>query len=98
MSEIVTLPDGTRLHPATVAEAVRQEGLLRFQLVQEAPRSFRLDVVTTDDAALQRVNDVSARVLRSVLQDAELTIARHDELDQSPGRKFRRVVAHPEAG
>lgn len=98
VSEIVTLPDGSRVHPFAVASAVREEGLLRFQLIQEAPRRFRLDVVTTDDAALQRVVDVSAVNLRRLLQDAELTVARHDELDQDPRLKFRRVVALPETG
>jgi phenylacetate-CoA ligase len=98
VSEIVALPDGTRLHPYGVAAAVRVEGLLRFRLVQEEARRFRLEVVATDDAAFERVLATSAPKLRGVLQEPELAVVRMDELHEDRRTKFRRVVALAEPG
>jgi phenylacetate-CoA ligase len=98
VSEIVSLPDGTRLHPYGVAAAVRVEGLLRFRLVQEEPRRFRLEVVVTDDAAFERVLATSAPRLRGVLLEPELAVVRMDELHEDGRTKFRRVVALAEPG
>jgi phenylacetate-CoA ligase len=93
VSEIVRLDDGTRVHPFSVAGAVREEGLLRFQLVQEATSRFRLEVVTTDDDAYARVVRSAAPRLREVLHGADVEVVRRRALDDSPRRKFRRVVA-----
>lgn len=93
ISEVVELPDGTRVHPFSVAGAVREEGLLRFQLIQEAPTRFRLEVVTIDDAAYARVIAHALPTLRVTLKGAEVAVVRRSELASSPDRKFRRVVA-----
>ena len=96
VNEIVRLADGRRVHPFSVAGAVRQEGLLRFRLVQEARARFLLEVVTTDDHAYARVVDAALPKLRAVLGGAEVAVARRTALREGPREKFRRVVALPD--
>jgi len=97
VSEILELEDGTRVHPWSVANAVQHEGLLRFQLVQEERTRFRLDVVTIDDAAHDRLV-AALPELERILGGARVDVVRRAALDESPGRKHRRVVALGEHG
>jgi phenylacetate-coenzyme A ligase PaaK-like adenylate-forming protein len=94
--EFVRLADGTRVHPWSVGHAVRSDGLLRFQLIQEERMRFRLEVVTTDDEAHARVVERATGTLRAVLGGAEISVVRRDTLEETPSRKFRRVVALPD--
>jgi hypothetical protein len=95
--DFVRLDDGTRVHPWSVGNAVRVDGLLRFQLIQEERRRFRLEVVTSDDDAHARVVARAVGDLRAVLRGAEVSVVRRDALDQTGSRKFRRVIPLPEA-
>lgn len=94
--EFVRLDDGKRVHPWSVGNAVRVDGLLRFQLIQEERTRFRLEVVTTDDEAYARVVARAAADLRAVLGGAEVSVVRRRALEEAPSRKFRRVVALPD--
>ncbi|MDQ3823422.1 MAG: hypothetical protein M3321_09305 [Actinomycetota bacterium] len=96
INEVVVLTDGTRVHPFSVADAVREEGLLRFRLVQAARMRFRLEVVTVDDEAYRRVLDAAVPRLCGVLGGAEVTAVRRVALEEGPRQKFRRVVALPD--
>ena len=96
VNEIVRLADGRRVHPITVAGAVRQQGLLRFRLVQETRARFLLEVVTVDDDAYARVTEAALPKLRAVLGGAEVAVARRTALREGPREKFRRVVALPD--
>lgn len=96
VSEIVRLADGRRVHPFSVAGAVRADGLLRFRLVQEARVRFRLEVVTVDDDAYRRVVEAAVPRLRDVLRGADVTVVRRVSLADGPNQNFRRVVALPD--
>jgi phenylacetate-CoA ligase len=96
VNEIIHLADGRRVHPFSVAGAVRQEGLLRFRLSQEARARFRLEVVTTDEDAYARVISEALPKLRALLGGAEVEVERRPALGDTARQKFRRVVALPE--
>jgi phenylacetate-CoA ligase len=96
VSEIVRLANGRRVHPISVAGAVRQEGLLRFRLRQEARDRFVLEVVTLNDEAYTRVVEGSLPKLRGVLGGADVELVRRTALREGPREKFRRVVALPD--
>jgi phenylacetate-CoA ligase len=94
--DFVRLDDGTRVHPWSVGHAVRVDGLLRFQLIQEERTRFRLEVVTTGDEAYARVVERAAANLRAVLGGAEVSVVRREALDETGSRKFRRVIPLPD--
>ena len=74
------------------AKATERPEILRYQLVQHAPRRFELRVVAAD---LERADvAVAAAVgeLRELLRGAEVFPTRHDELRDGPGGKFRHLV------
>jgi phenylacetate-CoA ligase len=98
VNEIVRLADGRRVHPFSIAGAVRQEGLLRFRLSQEERARFRLEVVTTDEDAYARVVDAALPKLRAVLGGADVEVERRPALVDTARQKFRRVVALEEDG
>jgi phenylacetate-CoA ligase len=93
VNEIVRLRGGGLVHPISVAAVLRLEGLVRFQLVQEAEDRFRLEVVTADDSAHARLLGERVPELRRLLGGAEVSVVRRGALESTPRRKFRRVVA-----
>lgn len=92
VNEMITLRDGTLVHPLLVSAALRLDGLLRFRLVQEATDRFRLEAVTIDDAAHDRLV-AALPALEGLLGGARVDVDRRSALDDSPTRKYRRVVA-----
>jgi phenylacetate-CoA ligase len=95
VSEIVHLRSGALVHPGSVAGVLFVDGLLRFQLLQEARDRFRLEVVTSDDDSYRRVADRALPELRSLLEGAGVELVRRGSIDGSGDRKLRRVVALP---
>jgi phenylacetate-CoA ligase len=95
VSEIVHLPSGRPVHPGTLANVLYVSGLLRFQLIQETQDRFRLEVVTADDAAYERVVRAALPDLRSLLEGAAVEVVRRDAIEDTERRKLRRVVALP---
>ena len=93
-SDIVRLADGTLVHPVLIEGRVRKNGpgVLRFQLVQEAPDRFRLKIVTADDAAFDRASTDVVGALSELLRGAAVAVERHAELSAGGSGKFRSIV------
>ena len=94
-SAIVRLADGTLVHPVLLEGVIREhrDGVLRFQLVQEASDRFRLKLVTADAAAFATASKAVGAALARLLRGASVAVERHAELPVPESGKFQSVVA-----
>lgn len=94
-SAIVRLADGTLVHPVLLEGAIREHGrgILRFQLVQDAPDRFRLKLVTVDGPAFANAALDVRWPLASLLRGAALAVERHGALPAPESGKFQSIVA-----
>ena len=70
-----------------------QPDILRYQLVQRAPRAFELKVVWAKPEAGTRAAEEVAAKVRTILHDSDVALSQCDELPDGPGGKFRQVIS-----
>ena len=93
--DILPLADGRFIHPRTIWQVFKDEReVLQYQLVQEKPRLFVLQVVTLNEAAFSLLYQGIYRKLKDLLgEDAQIDIHWRPDIIQKPGQKFRVVVS-----
>jgi phenylacetate-CoA ligase len=93
VEDVLTATDGRLVHPRAVWQVVKAEpDVLQYQLTQEAPRRFRLTLVTLDDAGYERARARAVPALARLLGDgASVEATRRSDVDRGAGGKFRAV-------
>jgi phenylacetate-CoA ligase len=98
VDELIDLGGGEWLYPTAVWRAFRERpAILRYQLVQNAPRRFELRVVAGGDDGEAAAHAAAAELATS-LHGAVVAPVLVDELPAGPGGKFRHVVPLPRTG
>jgi phenylacetate-CoA ligase len=93
VDDFLDLGDNIFVYPTQVWEPFRSRPeILRYQLVQRAPRRFELRVVLSDASAGARAAEEAAGELRAILHSADVEVHPHDELPAEQGGKFRHLV------
>ncbi len=93
-SELVTLPDGTLIHPVAVWEVMRgRPGLVRYQLVQLGPARFTLKLVTSDRETYEHHAAGAAVDMSRFLRGATVEPEFVPLAEAGTVGKFTRVVA-----
>jgi len=93
--DILPLPDGRFIHPRAVWQLLKDErDVLQYQLVQIKPLEFQLQVVTLDQEIFPVLAERIVRKFKGLLGgEARIHLARRSDIINSPGQKFRVVVA-----
>ncbi len=93
VDEIVLLDDGSFVYPTEIWRVVRERpGIIRYQLVQQAPARFQFRAVGDgSEAAARSIADVVS-ALREPLRGATIEPVWVSELPGGPGGKFQLVV------
>ena len=93
--DILKLEDGRFIHPRTVWQVFKEfREVLQYQLIQEEPGRFELQVVTIDQSYFSSLQPRIVSKLKDLLgEEAEINIHWRPNIVQRPGQKFRVVVA-----
>lgn len=93
--DILSLEDGRFVHPRMIWKVFKDEQeVLQYQLVQEKPQLFELQIVTLDESAFPVLQHRVSMKLKNLLgAEAQLKIAWRKDIIQRPGQKFRVVVS-----
>ena len=95
VDEIVHLPDGSLVHPGSIAIRIREvEGVVQYQVVQHARDRFEARLATVDAPAFDRAAPIVAGRLRELLTECEVDATRMP-VESGPGGKLLHVVALP---
>lgn len=95
VDEIVHLPDGSIVHPGSIAIRIREvEGVVQYQVVQHARDRFEARLATVDSAAFDRASPTVAGRLRDLLTGCEVEATRMP-VRSGPAGKLLHVVALP---
>jgi phenylacetate-CoA ligase len=93
VDDILDLGENVFVYPVQVWHVFRSRPeILRYQLVQRAPRRFVLKVVWPDPEAGARATEEVAAELRTILRSSEVEVNVCDELPAEQGGKFRHLV------
>ncbi len=93
--DILKLEDGRFIHPRTIWQVFKEfREVLQYQLIQEEPGRFELQVVTIDQSYFASLQPRIVGKLKDLLgEEAEINIHWRPNIVQRPGQKFRVVVA-----
>ncbi len=93
--DILVLPDGRFIHPRTIWQVFKEEReVLQYQLIQQEPELFELQIVTLDESAFPFLQQRVLLKLKDLLGvEAQVNIHWRPDIIQRPGQKFRVVVS-----
>jgi phenylacetate-CoA ligase len=93
VDDVLDLGGNVFVYPTQVWQAFRSRpGILRYQLVQRAPRTFELKVVWAEPEAPAEAAAELAADLRTILHSSDVAVSPCDDLPTAPGGKFRQVI------
>lgn len=95
VEDILSLPDGSHVHPRSIWEVLKGiPGIIQYQVVQESICQFELILVTADEAAFYRARENSLPGLKRLLgPDSIIRASGKTEAAFSPGIKYRAVLS-----
>jgi len=92
---VLTLPDGRRLWPASYMALQMREyvALRQFQVIQTAPGHLELRYVPMDGAAAPDVDGLTAHVRRAFHPDMTISLTALADIPRSAGGKFEDFIS-----
>lgn len=93
VNDLVELPDGRLVGVYGISAAVTGvPNVLRYRLVQRAPRTFELELAMVEPAAFDDAARRAVEALHRLLPGCEVEAVYREEIALEPGRKYRPVV------
>jgi phenylacetate-CoA ligase len=92
--DLLYLEPGRVIHPRAVWDVfARLPSIVQYRLVQHAPRTFELEIVTRDPSDRQETMSAAAAGLRELLGDVAIVVKSSEGPLTGPGGKARPVVS-----
>jgi phenylacetate-CoA ligase len=95
VEDILYLPDGRFIHPRAIWAVIKKiEGVLKYQLIQQAPQRFELRLVTVDQHTYPLIVNRILDGLKDLLGSSAAIESEYvEELSPREGGKFRPVLS-----
>jgi phenylacetate-coenzyme A ligase PaaK-like adenylate-forming protein len=90
----LSLPDGRRLHPFVVSEALMKcvPGIRRLQVVQSSERELTILIVPGEPLPAADLEEAQSKIAASIDHCLGITIRQVEHLEAAPNRKFNPFV------